>query len=122
MPHLTVEYTSNLAQIKNSDILLYINQAALASGQFGEFDVKSRLIEQDSFLIGTAQTGQAFVFVRAAILSGRTSEIKRDLSDRFLNVLKNEFTWPTDLNVQLCVEIVDMDRDAYSKQMIRALA
>ena len=122
MPHLTVEYTSNLAQIRNSDILLHLNQAALASGQFGELDVKSRLIEHDSFLIGTAQTGQAFVFVRAAILSGRTSEIKRDLSDRFLNVLKNEFTWPTDLNVQLCVENVDMDRDAYSKQMIHALA
>ncbi len=114
MPHLTIEYTDNLPQFNAGSALLALNSVLAASGHFEEIDIKSRAIRLDTFLIGTSSDRRAFVHVKLAILSGRSTEAKRELSESLLRVLK-ESDWPTSAHVQLCVEVQEIERDVYAK-------
>ncbi len=122
MPHLTIEYTDNLPGFNSGQALLELNQALLASGQFEEADIKSRAIRLDQFLVGCAPTDQAFVHASLAILSGRPAEIKRQLADSLLQVLQKMRFGPENSDVQLCVEIIDIDRGSYAKARSGVLA
>jgi 5-carboxymethyl-2-hydroxymuconate isomerase len=88
MPHLTIEYTDNLPQFNASGALVALNNALVASGQFEEIDIKSRAIRIGTFLVGTSPDDRAFVHVKLAILSGRSIQIKHELSESLLLVLK----------------------------------
>ncbi|PQZ92038.1 MULTISPECIES: 5-carboxymethyl-2-hydroxymuconate Delta-isomerase [Pseudomonas] len=116
MPHLHLEYTANLTQLDTDKALLRLNHALVASGQFGaEFDIKSRAIEVESFRVGTGLNERGFVAVRLALLSGRSPQVKKQLSESLLAVLQDLGPWPEGIQVQLSVEARDMDRDTYSK-------
>jgi len=52
-------------------------------------------------------------------LSGRSAEVKKSLSENLLAALKGAGTWPTDVEVQLSVEVVDLDRESYAKVVVR---
>jgi len=41
--------------------------------------------------------------------------VKRQLSASLLEVLKEEVPGTPEVDIQLCVEVLDIDRDAYSK-------
>lgn len=115
MPHLTLEYTSNLPQINPHETLLALNQVLIASKQFKETDIKSRAILLETYLIGGSSENRAFVSVKVAILSGRSAEIKQALSTQLLEVLKQQCPVSEPIGLQLCVEVVDIDPTTYSK-------
>ncbi|MNL88690.1 hypothetical protein D3C87_2185580 [compost metagenome] len=56
--------------------------------------------------------------VKLALLSGRSAQIKKQLSESLLAVVQDLCEWPSGVEVQLCVEILDIDRDSYSKTAI----
>ena len=119
MPHLHMEYTANLTQLNADLALIRLNNTLVGSGQFGaEFDIKSRAIKIEHFKVGTALGDRAFVHVKLALLSGRSAEIKKQLSQSLLAVLQELCEWPVGLEVQLCVELLDIDRESYSKTAI----
>lgn len=118
MPHLHMEYTANLTDLNADVALMRLNNTLVGSGQFAEFDIKSRAVEVDTFKVGTALAERAFVHVKLALLSGRSAEIKKQLSESLLAVVQELCEWPTGVEVQLCVEILDIDRDSYSKTAI----
>jgi 5-carboxymethyl-2-hydroxymuconate isomerase len=119
MPHLHLEYTANLPELDADKALLRLNHALVASGQFGaEFDIKSRAVKVQSFRVGTAMSPRGFIAVKLALLSGRSPQIKKQLSESLLAVLQDLGTWPADVQVQLSVELLDIDRDSYSKVAI----
>ena len=119
MPHLHLEYTANLTQLDADKALLRLNHALVASGQFGaEFDIKSRSFKVESFRVGTAMTARGFVAVRLALLSGRSAQVKKQLSESLLAVVQELGPWPEGVQVQLSVELLDIDRDSYSKVAI----
>jgi 5-carboxymethyl-2-hydroxymuconate isomerase len=118
MPHITLEYTRNLPGIDAAALLSKINAQLAASGVFGEADIKSRAFALDVFAVGTATGGRGFVRVEAAILDGRTPEVKRALSAGLLQVLKDNVPPASGLEVQFSVEIRDMDRDSYAKVVV----
>lgn len=119
MPHLIVEYSRNLASFPEAQALQELNQAVTASPEIAdEADLKTRFVVASSFAIGTAPEPRAFVHAQLRILSGRTSEAKRDLSDRVASVLRRLAPRPEGLRVQLSVEIVDMDRGSYTKERL----
>ena len=119
MPHLHMEYTANLPQLNADVALIRLNNTLVGSGQFAaEFDIKSRALRLDAFRVGTGLGERAFVHVKLALLSGRSPEIKRQLSESLLAVLKDLCAWPAGVQVQLSVEVVDLDRDAYAKVAI----
>jgi len=118
MPHLTIEYTANLPGFDAAAALSQLNHALVESGEFGEQDIKSRAIRLDTFLVGTVPDGRGYVHVKVAILSGRTAQTKRAVSDALLAVLQQAGSWPAHIEVQLCVEIQEMERESYAKAVV----
>lgn len=114
MPHLTIEYSSNLATAITPAVLRTLNHALLGTGQFEEADIKSRALAFDCVAIGTTDSPRGFVAARLAILSGRSSEIKRYVANVLLEALGSLIT-ASGLELQISVEIVDIDRDSYAK-------
>ncbi|VVM86372.1 hypothetical protein PS862_02936 [Pseudomonas fluorescens] len=116
MPHLHMEYTANLPELNADVALIRLNNALVASGQFAaEFDIKSRALKVETFKVGTALTERAFVYVKLALLSGRSGQIKKQLSESLLAVVQDLCQWPAGVEVQLAVEILDIDRESYTK-------
>ncbi len=119
MPHLIVEYSRNLADFPEAQALTELNQAVASSPEIlDEADLKSRFVLADSFEIGTAPANRAFVHAQLRLLSGRSPEAKRDLSERVAGVLRRLSPRPDGVLVQLSVEIVDMDRASYTKEQL----
>ncbi|MGV8920978.1 MAG: 5-carboxymethyl-2-hydroxymuconate Delta-isomerase [Pseudomonas sp.] len=120
MPHVTMEYTPNLLELDVAKTLLVLNQTLLVSGHFGaEMDIKNRAIALEMFQVGTTTAARGFVHVKLALLSGRSTEVKKVLSESLLTALRDTGTWPADVEVQLSVEVVDLDRDSYAKAVVR---
>ena len=116
MPHLHLEYTANLTGLAVEKTLLRLNNVLMVSGQFAsEFDIKSRAVAVERFRVGTGLGERGFVAVRLALLSGRSPQIKKQLSESLLAVLQDLGPWPEGVQVQLSVELLDIDRDSYSK-------
>ena len=119
MPHLHLEYTANLTGLAVEKILLRLNIVLMVSGQFGsEFDIKSRAVKIESFRVGTGLNERGFVAVRLALLSGRSPQVKQQLSQSLLAALQDLGDWPEGVQVQLSVQLIDMDRESYSKVAI----
>ncbi|MBB4812897.1 MULTISPECIES: 5-carboxymethyl-2-hydroxymuconate Delta-isomerase [Pseudomonas] len=119
MPHLHLEYTANLTDLAVEKTLLRLNNVLMASGQFGsEFDIKSRALKVESFQVGTSLSPRAFIAVKLSLLSGRSPQVKKQLSESLLAALQDVAEWPADMQVQLSVQLVDMDRESYSKVAI----
>lgn len=116
MPHLTLEYTSNLSSLDATAAIARLNQVLAASGQFEEeIDIKSRAVRLESFAIGTVTGGRGFAHARLAILSGRSPETRSALSHQLLAALKEVCRSQAGLHTQLCVEIQEIDRSSYAK-------
>ncbi|MNJ28326.1 5-carboxymethyl-2-hydroxymuconate Delta-isomerase [compost metagenome] len=116
MPHLNVEYSDNLRDLDVDRLLLRLNHALVGSGQFAdELDIKSRAAAFAGFRVGIAPTERAFAHARLSILSGRSPEVKRQLSASLLEVLKEAIPARAGLDIQLCVEVLDIDRGSYAK-------
>ena len=119
MPHLIVEYSQNLAGFPEAQALTELNQAVTSSPEvLDEADLKSRFVLVDSVEIGTSPANRAFVHAQLRLLSGRTPEAKKDLSERVAEVLLRLSPKPAGVMVQLSVEIVDMDRGSYVKERL----
>jgi 5-carboxymethyl-2-hydroxymuconate isomerase len=119
MPHLHMEYTANLPGLNADLALIRLNNTLVGSGQFAaEFDIKSRAVKVETFKVGTALAERAFVHLKLALLSGRSPQIKKQLSESLLAVVQDLCEWPTDVEVQVCVEILDIDRESYTKTAI----
>ena len=119
MPHLHLEYTANLTGLAVEKTLLRLNNVLMASGQFGsEFDIKSRAVKVETFQVGTSLSPRGFIAVKLSLLSGRSPQVKKQLSESLLAALQDLGEWPADLQVQISVQLVDMDRESYSKVAI----
>lgn len=119
MPHLTLEYTNNLALFNAGEALKTLNIALIESGQFEATDIKSRAVKIGTFLVGLSSEDQAFVHVKLAILSGRPLQIRHALSESLLAALTSTCDWPEKPHVQLCVEVQEIERSTYSKIVLR---
>lgn len=119
MPHLIVEYSRNLTDFPEAQVLAELNQTVTSSPEvLKESDLKTRIVSLDSYAIGTAPDPRAFVHAQMRLLSGRSPETKRDLSDRIATVLRRLTPKPEGVLVQLSVELVDMDRGSYTKEKL----
>lgn len=120
MPHLTVEYTNNIGQTCTPQMLRILNSALMTSGQFDELAIKSRAVVVETFAVGTAaEEERGFLAARLCILSGRTPEQKKELSDILMEALEKAFL-PNRIHTQITVEILDMDRASYGKAVHEA--
>lgn len=116
MPHMHVEYTNNLQGVNEAALMDALNTAVCDHPTVAdEADVKTRITALGSYQIGRNNAGRAFAHVELRLMSGRTPEVKKELSDRIAAVLKAQIPAQSGLDVQLSVDIVDMDKPSYFK-------
>ncbi|TCW82694.1 5-carboxymethyl-2-hydroxymuconate isomerase [Burkholderia sp. SRS-46] len=118
MPHLTLEYSGNLDGFDARATLVALNAALAASGHFDELDIKSRAVCFDTCVVGTADAPRAFAHAKLAILSGRSADAKRALSELVLSVLAQCCRAPSGTHLQLCAEMMEIERESYAKAAI----
>jgi len=122
MPHLTIEYTRNLEDgFALVETLNEVNATLLASGQIkANTDLKSRAVPLDVSVVGAAGGSHGFVYCVLRVLPGRTDEVKAAMAERIAVVLRQRIPHPAGMTVQLSVEIVEMHKPSYVKEILPA--
>ena len=77
MPHLTLEYTDNLA-FEVQPLLARLHEALVATGAVNLKGIKSRAIRHTEYRIADGDPAYAFVHVNLLIREGRPLEIQQD--------------------------------------------
>lgn len=119
MPHCILEHSANLLDTPDwTGLLREINRTLADTGLFTAADIKSRVVRHETFVIGDGAPDQAFVTLNLQILSGRPDEVKAELSEALLAVLKSAFPVTTGkLRLSLTVQVTDLHRPSYRRQI-----
>jgi len=116
MPHISVEYSANLANAVDFPALakdLHETIATVAGGRAG--GCKSRFVRHDDYYIADGTPHYAMLHAEISLLSGRAPETKRELSEAALLLLRKHTTPTPQFEVQFSVDIRDLDRDSYAR-------
>jgi 5-carboxymethyl-2-hydroxymuconate isomerase len=120
MPHLSVEYSSNLGMSTPNAMLTALNQTLLDTGHFLEEDIKSRAIEITQYAVGIKDEPRGFCHATLLLLSGRNTPSKQAISQALVQRLATLMPTNTGLMIQISVHLQDMDRATYAKIAIPA--
>lgn len=91
MPHLIVEYSTNLEKrISVRDLLKHVHEAALASGVFKIGGIRTRAAPRDLYIVADGDPDNAFIHVEGRIGKGRDSETRKRLAEALLEVLREQ--------------------------------
>lgn len=117
MPHFILEYSSNtLDPAVDAAWLSRLHALLIESGPFKLEDIKSRVLRHETYCVGDGGRANAFVHLQLAILTGRSAEIRRAVSERLLEFLQESFPRSAkELCCSFSVEIREMEKDCYSK-------
>lgn len=117
MPHLTLEYTPNLAQTADmAGLLVELNQLVADVAGIALENFKSRAIRRDVFAVGAGTCDSGFVHLEIAVFGGRPSAIKDEMGRKSVALLERRFSASGQgVAPQITVEIRDMNREAYFK-------
>ena len=120
MPHIHLEYTDNIEQLETKPLLVALNKALIQGGyaQSG-LDIKSRAICHTDYVIGEDEQNQAYIHLKLSLLTGRSVELRQEISACLLKVLENSLPKQNKVTVQLCVEVLEMQREIYSKKIVQ---
>jgi 5-carboxymethyl-2-hydroxymuconate isomerase len=118
MPHIHLEYSANIKHLVTPPILLALNQALVEGAYVGSAnDIKSRAICQQDYVIGLGDLSQAYVHAKVSLLTGRSLEIRQQISALLFSTLEQHVPAHTGINIQICVEILEMQRSSYAKKV-----
>ena len=117
MPQITLEYTSNVQNASDWDILVEQVHKIISKIVGTDIDnCKSRLLEQTRYFIGDGSGKMAFVHLHVAILEGRSEVLKQELGNMLLNLLQTTLLPENSQHkLQITVEIRDIIRRDYFK-------
>jgi 5-carboxymethyl-2-hydroxymuconate isomerase len=114
MPHITVDYSGALAEAfdrRGFALALHPVAAKIISTRPEACKTYFRRIEE--LVVAGGEPEHAVIRVEAAILSGRAPEVRAELSEATLELLR-QYVGPTPgLAVQTSVNILDLDRAWY---------
>jgi 5-carboxymethyl-2-hydroxymuconate isomerase len=119
MPHCILEFSDNVLE-KNvtRKVLIELHSVLMKTELFALDDIKSRAIEHKDYLIGDGDLSRAFVTLTVSILSGRTDETKKAISDSCLDVLNKIYADSLkQLRMSITVKIQEMDKASYGKEI-----
>jgi len=118
MPHLTVEYCTELADdFAPRELLKVLNRTLIASGLFSATDIKSRAIALDTVLVGDGAPDR-FIHIEVALLSGRPLDVRRQLAEALVNSAELELDDSVRRPLQVSVEVRELDKDCYAKRVL----
>jgi 5-carboxymethyl-2-hydroxymuconate isomerase len=115
MPHLTLEYTSNLPrQVAGPELFGRLHRILADVGGIEIRNCKSRALGYDAFLVGDAGDEKAYVHLDVRILEGRSADVRREVGRQILQTLREAYDADAS-SLQVTVEIRDMPRELYFK-------
>lgn len=110
MPHMIIEFAHELATDERIGSMMdAVYQAALSTGLFQDSHIKIRMIPVQYYRTG--KNRDTFIHAQLRIHSGRKPEQKKMLSEVVLASMRDQH-WPVK---RFTVEVVDMDRESYSR-------
>ena len=117
MPHLTLEYTSNLDEwASNPHLLVALHRILATTGGIKIENCKSRWRMVEEWAVGDGEGESAFVHLDVRFMEGRPQALKEAIGMEALGLLEDHFQVdPAELDLQITVEIQDIRRDAYFK-------
>ena len=119
MPHIHLEYSDSIENLAPQPLLLALNQALLDGAYVHSVnEVKSRAICQQYYVIGLGDESQAYVHAKVSLLTGRSVELQQEISQVLLSVLEQYLPKQSQVSLQICVEILEMQQDTYSKKIV----
>ncbi len=117
MPHLTLEYTSNLDEWANDpDLLLSLHRLLHSAAGIKIDNCKSRWRMVEEWVVGNGEGESAFLHLDLRFLEGRPLSTKQAVGVGALELIHKHFaSIPEELALQITVEIQDIKKDAYFK-------
>jgi len=111
MPHILVEYSSNLApQVEVRGLMGALHGAAVESGLFEPASVRSRALPRDIYLIADGAPENVFLHITARLRAGRSLENRKSLGESLLKAAKNAISaLPPSTPIALSVEVHEID-------------
>ena len=124
MPHLTLEYTSNLAhRAPTSELLLRVHRLLESAAGVPIGNCKSRWQAREAWAAGDGAEESAFVHLDIRLLEGRPLEALQEVGKGALGILASHFLPPVSgAAPQITVEIQEIARDQYFKEPEGTLA
>ena len=118
MPHLIVEYSSNLEdQIDLESLMTKLRDCAVASGVFPMGGVRVRGERRAHYLVADGQRDNAFVHLTARVGHGREAATRRAVSEALFEVLRSHMQSVFDQRgLGLSFEMVEIDPVTSQKQ------
>ncbi|MGW7350334.1 5-carboxymethyl-2-hydroxymuconate Delta-isomerase [Streptomyces phytohabitans] len=123
MPHITVDYSDVLSESFDRRGFGRALHPLVAQAVDGSVSAcKTRFRRADECVIADGETGIAMVHVEIALLSGRTPDVKGELSRSVLQLLRG-FVGPVPGHtLHASVDVSELDRGCYSSHQERAVA
>jgi 5-carboxymethyl-2-hydroxymuconate isomerase len=117
MPHLTLEYTTNLDEWANDPALLIGLHRLLESVAGIKIEnCKSRWRMVEEWVVGDGEGESAFVHLELRFLEGRPLGVQQAVGTGAVDLLRTHFTAvPDGLGLQITVEVQDIRRATYFK-------
>lgn len=111
MPHLVLEYSSNIIEKSHMTYLFQECHSILEKMLPTDIDgCKSRSIECHNYYIGNGESNNAFVHISLKIMPGRSPDKLKSVGDNMMAVLKRYFAHSLNkLNVQITLEIMELE-------------
>ena len=115
MPHIIVEYSSNIAdQIAVPELLRKLHGSVVDHG-VDAFKIKARGVELTDYIVGDGETAVSMIHVNCLLLAGRPAPFAAGLSTDLLAVVQTHIAEKSLDKCSPSVEVRDMDADLYSK-------
>jgi len=108
MPHVRINYSSNLPGFDAGHALDEVIRAMVDSGEFREESIKARAYRADIFQVGTAPQGRGFVDAVIKVLPGRSDEVKSAVARLVCETIQRVGHWPKDVEVQISADVTEL--------------
>lgn len=114
MPHFVIDCSDSIVKQETPEVIMKsVHETALSTELFSEGDIKVRINPFSHYIVGGASDD--FIHVFANIMEGRTTEQKKDLSDKVVGKLKSMFP---DVPI-ISINIRDFEKATYcNKTMV----
>ncbi|MBR77957.1 MAG: 5-carboxymethyl-2-hydroxymuconate isomerase [Woeseiaceae bacterium] len=111
MPHLTIEYSENLAEnIEISKLVKVMHDSAASIEALPLGGLRTRASRREFYLIADGDSSNTFVNVVLRIAPGRSDEVKKQAGEKLFSALKDFFDlFFQSSPIALSLEIQELD-------------
>ncbi|MHA2156251.1 MAG: 5-carboxymethyl-2-hydroxymuconate Delta-isomerase [Candidatus Hodarchaeales archaeon] len=117
MPHIILEYSSNLKNdVKFSELFLNIHTRLNLIAGISIENCKSRSLVHEDYFFGRSLKSRAFIHLEIQWFKGRTKELKAKLAEELLVILKQSFQPKNELkDIGYTIYFHDIEKGSYFK-------